>query len=135
MAIAPKGKRKIVVRGRTFYWCVKADPDSLFLKLSVLSPDKKFIVQYALGQSRSQALGWTKDWHPPFVEVLGGEFGGLEPAGVWQRVRTPAWDEDATITPAFVRRFIDWCLDTEKEVVRVDWQGQVLCEDGSTKSL
>ena len=117
MAVALKKKRKIVVQGRTFYWCVKDDPDGLFRKLSILSPDKKFIVQYALCRSESH-------WHPPFVEVLGSEFGGLESAGVWRRVRTPTWDDYTGITPGFVRRFIEWCLDSEKEVVRVDWRGR-----------
>ena len=127
MGVALKKKRRIMVGGRAFYWCVKDDPDGPFMKLSVLSPDKKFIVQYALGQSSEQALGWTKDWQPPFVEVVGSEFGGLGPSGMRRRVRTPTWDEGAGVTPGFVRRFIEWCLDAEKEVVLVDWQGQVLC--------
>ena len=134
MAVALMRKRKILVGGRAFYWSVKDDPDSPFPKLSVLSPDKRFIVQYTLGQSRSHSLGWAEEWQPPFIEVVGSEFGGLEPAGVWGRVRTPAWGDDTAVTPAFVRRLIEWCLEPGKEVVRVDWRGRVLPEGGAAEA-
>jgi hypothetical protein len=134
MAVAPKGKRKILVGGRDFYWSVKDDPDSPSPKLSVLSPDKRFIVQYTLGQAQAHSTGWEEQWQPPFVEVLGSEFGGLERAGVWRRLRTPTWGDDTAVTPAFVHRLIEWCLDPEKEVVRVDWRGRMLSEGGAAEA-
>lgn len=134
MAGALKRKRKIVVGARAFYWSVKDDPDGPLARLSILSPDKRFIVHYTLGQSRAHALGWAEEWRPPFVEVSGSEFGGLEPAGVWRRVRTPAWGDDTAVTPAFVRRLIEWCLDPEKEVVLVDWRGRLSPEGGAAEA-
>jgi hypothetical protein len=124
MAVASKRKRKIQIEGRTFYWCVKEDTERGLPELHILSPDKKFMVQYALNQSKSHSLGWTQAWSPPFVVVLGPEFGGLSAAAGWQRVRTPAWEDDRIITPAFVRRLILWCLDKDKEVVLTNWRGQ-----------
>jgi len=62
------------------------------------------------------------------------EFGGLEPEGVWRRVRTPTWDDDTAVTPAFVRRLIEWCLSPDKEIVRVDWRGRALPEGGAAKA-
>jgi hypothetical protein len=125
MAVTLKKKRKIVVQERTFYWHVKTDDDSQHCELTVLSPDKKFIVQYTLGQSRSYRLGWSQDWHPPFIEILGSEFAGLASVSRYRRVKTPIWDDIENITPGFVRQLIEWCLNPEKEIVLVDWQGKM----------
>jgi hypothetical protein len=124
MAIAVKKKRKIIINDRIFYWCVKKDSDSASLQLHISSLDKKFLIHYNLGQTKGYASASLRDQLAPFVVVLGSEFGGLQPAGFWRRVRGPVLDDDAIMTPHFVRRLIEWCLDEHKEVVLTDCQGQ-----------
>ena len=133
MAVALKGKRKIIVRDRTFYWWIKDDPDGASMLLHVLSPDKRYLIRYAVGQAKAHSLKWSEQWPPPFVEVLGSEFGGLQPEGCWRRVRTPVWEDDTVITPAFVQRLIEWSLDEEKEVVLTDSRGEAVKREGGSR--
>ena len=126
MAVARRKKRKILVNGRVFFWYIKGDAYSPFVVLHILSPDKTFIINYTLRQSKSHALSWTNEWLPPFVVVLGGEFGGLKMSGCYRRVRLPEWEEDIVATPSFVRRLIEWCLDENREIILTDWRGQAL---------
>jgi hypothetical protein len=93
MAVATKGKRKIIVDGRIFWWSVSDDRELLYWKnpagsvgiiillLTIVSDDKKFLVKYALCQSE------TPSAYIPHIVVLGTEFGGLPPSHQgWTRV-------------------------------------------------
>lgn len=37
--------------------------------------------------------------------------------------RKPLW-EDQFATPRLVKKIIDWCYSSEKEIIVVDWQGK-----------
>ena len=125
MAVALKRKRKIVVNDQFFYWYVGPCEDWLYTCLCVLSPDKKFLVHYHLNQSESYQIVGPENWLPSFVTVL-GNLGGLSASGSWRRVRTPIWQQDSIITPAFVRQLIEWCLDENKQIILVDWKGETI---------
>jgi len=125
MAIAKKGRRKIVRNGREFYWCVKPDYDfgDNYLTLSIVSEDKKFIVSYPLW-SRVR-IPETLMPHNLFIVNIGKEFKGLDNLGhVWERFITPNWN-DNIVTPSLVANIIDWCFTVE-DVVTVDYSGKVL---------
>ena len=121
MAVARKWKRKITVNERLFWWYIKEWEDRCGLPhLFVLSPDKHFMVAYQLSQIELFRFSSNENL-TPFVIVMGKEFGALPEAGCWRRVRLPGLDwDDVNIAPAFVRKFIEWCLDENKEAVQVD---------------
>jgi hypothetical protein len=112
MAIATKHRRRIRVFGREFVWWVAPDEDSPALLLRIASSDKSFLVHFAVGQPAERS----------HVVVIGRDFPAVADAGGrWIRVRAPAWHEKS-VTPALVRRIIEWCLDPTKEVVRMEWR-------------
>ena len=118
MGIRTKGRAKLVLDGRRYLWWVRPDDDSAGLLLFVCSEDKRFALTYTVGQSREAS---------PFVVVKGREFPGVPDAGrCWVRVRCPRWQDDARITPGFVRRLIEWPRHNAPAVVRVDWRGEVI---------
>lgn len=119
MAVSNKGKRKIVRDDRVLYWYMKESEDWMHAypgpQLHIISEDKNFAISYQPRQENEN----------PFVIVKGNEFEGLDCSGnQWIRVKVPEWD-DTQITPGFVRRLIDWCLDVNNERVRVDYLGRV----------
>lgn len=115
MAITTKKRRKLVINNRRFIWYIKDDSDSAGFVLHVISEDKNFIVAYHLHQPESTR----------YLIILGQEFPGLSDAGGnWIRVRCPQWEMNHIITPASVRRLIEWCLFNEQELIRVNWLGQ-----------
>ena len=118
MAIARRYRRKLVVDGRAFFWCVRdTDADDWYgLTLTVVSEDKRFLVHYRLGQP---------DGHR-YLIVIGPEFPTLPPSGNWRRVLCPEWQRGSGIQPADVRRLIDWCLHSDQAISQVDWRGQPL---------
>jgi hypothetical protein len=118
MGIATKGKHKIMVRERSYLWWVADEYDEPGQSLTVVSCDKHFYVKYKLAQPRPERA---------FVVVVGRDFAGVpEAGGRWVRIRTPQWEHVSSITPSFVRRLIDWSMDTGKVVERVDYVGQPL---------
>ena len=119
MAISKKGKRKLVRYDRIFYWYMKETDDWMHAysgpQLHVVSDDRKFLVSYQPGQQNEN----------PFLIIKGREYEGLpDIGGPWVRVKVPHW-EDKAITPGFVRRLIDWCLEEKDEIVLVDYLGKV----------
>lgn len=117
MSIATKNRRKLKVAEREFVWYIRDDPDSADMVLHVASQDKRFIVTYHLAQPSSTC----------HLTVIGREFPGLADAGgVWIRVLCPEWEKDSVVTPAGVRRLIEWCLSEKRELVRVNWRGEPL---------
>ena|SRR5688572_14582848 len=122
MGLLKKRRAKLVVDGRLYLWWVCQDDGYSYpnVLLRVVSDDKHFAVDYSLGQAAVRQR--------PFVAVQGREFPRVE-GGCWRRVVCPRWSDDATITPRFVRRLVDWCMDPEKQVVLVDWLGELIGED------
>jgi hypothetical protein len=120
MAIRKKHRRKLTLNNRQFVWYVSDDYDSADMVLHVVSEDKKFIVNYHLEQPDSHR----------FLIVLGKEFPGFSDAGGrWIRVKCPKWEVDSIVTPSAVRHLIEWCLFEERELVRVNWKGEIIDED------
>lgn len=114
MSIATKNRRKLNISGREFIWYVKDDPDSADMVLHVASQDKKLIVNYHLAQPTNTR----------YLIVLGKEFSGLPDAGGCRiRVLCPEWETNSIITPASVRRLIEWCLSEKCELIRVNYMG------------
>ena len=114
MSIATKNRRKLNIGGREFIWFVKDDSDSAYMLLHVVSQDKKFFVNYHLRQPSNKR----------YLIVLGKEFPGLAHAGgCWLRVLCPEWETDSIITPASVRRLIEWCLSEQRELITVNYMG------------
>lgn len=118
MGIARRRRAPLTVGDRPFTWYVTEGENgrSWGPILIVGSDDRRFSVLYPVGQA-----------DPPYVIVMGREFPGLPEAGAqWVRVRCPRFGDEAPITPAFVRRLVEWGLDAEKSMVRVDDRGQPL---------
>jgi hypothetical protein len=116
MAVAKKGRRKVVVDERAFWWSIDDDrelmywknPDGtlglVFMLLTIVSEDKRFMVKYALGQWQAPPQ------YPTHLVVIGPEFGGLSPShGGWTYVATPRWDDDAP-SGRLVRTIVTWGL-------------------------
>lgn len=123
MPIATKNRRKISVTGREFIWYVSDAYDSADKVLRVASEDKKFVVNYHLGQPDDTR----------FLIILGKEFNGLpEKRKGWIRVLCPQWEEDSIIKPSSVRRLIEWCFEKKADLVEVDWLGKPFHEINQT---
>jgi hypothetical protein len=117
MAVRTKGRRKIMVNQRQFVWYIADDYDSNDNVLHVVSEDKKFIVNYHLGQPEQKR----------FIATFGSEFPGLPDAGgCWIRVLCPEWEQNSVITPGSIHRLVDWCLNQERELIRVDDGGKAI---------
>ena len=119
MGIAKKCQRKIIVRNRQFFWCVRHDiEDEDRLHLIIKSDCKKFTVSYMFGEKDSSRVR-------KFIINKGKEFKGLDNLGhFWERFIVPEW-EDKIITPSLVSQIIEWCL-TEEDVIPVDCEGNIL---------
>ncbi|HCB07201.1 MAG TPA: hypothetical protein DEQ43_23620 [Nocardioides bacterium] len=120
MAVSGKGRRKIIVGGRTYLWWVgHDDPECLSgsdTYLMVVSADGRFGVRFFLGQLAERS----------FLIVLGREFHGLRDAGgPWIRVLCPHWVGMSAVTPAVVRAVIEWC-SSDRPLVRVDYRGNIV---------
>jgi hypothetical protein len=116
MGVRKSGRRPIEVLGRTFVWYVCEDSDSCDLVLHVSSEDKAFLVNYHLSQPDE-----------PYLIVLGRDFPGVpDVGGVWRRFRCARWEDDGVVTPAVVRRLVEWCLSSDKELVEIGWRNSPL---------
>ncbi|OPX44388.1 hypothetical protein CLHUN_16870 [Ruminiclostridium hungatei] len=116
MSVNKKGKRKLVLNERTFYWYVKEDMEDLGnINLYIISDNKKFFVRYRVGQS--------KQVKSPVIFIQGTEFEGLKDVDKGlKRAVTPHW-EDEIITPGLVKTIIEWCYAPKHELTFVDRQG------------
>ena len=113
MGVRKKGRRKLNVGDRAFVWYVFEDHDSPDMVLHVSSDDKLFVVRYHLQQLNE-----------PILIVIGREFAGPSTyGGVWRRVRCPRWEAPSVVTPATVRRLIEWCLSSGEPRIEIDWRG------------
>ena len=110
--IATKGRRKLDHDGRRYVWFVKEDDDSCAMILHVISQDKAFNVQYALGQDEENR----------HVTVLGRDFSGAETGGPWKRFLSPRFDPHSVATPRIVSALIEWCRSDEPRArARYSW--------------
>jgi hypothetical protein len=122
--MAKKSKRIINVLDRQFNWYVKEEFEDVAwlgakLTLSILSKDNSFYVKYPFTQKNGEN----------HLVVIGKEFGGEGRFGnTYQRVTSPIWEVDNTITPHIVRSIIEWAL-TNKPLVFVDYQGTKIEEN------
>lgn len=126
------GVRKIVVKGQKYLWRVSegAPEDWVFhsasesedpenpgvskIVLMVASPNGRFRVYFYLGQPAAKR----------YLSVFGPDFKGLPDAGrCCIRVLCPEWQISPAVTPSVVCRLIEWCMFSEKEIVRVDEYG------------
>ena len=116
MAVSSKHKRRIRVGEKDYLWYVADDLESFgFPALTVLTPDKRFIVRYCLTQPDERR----------HVVVLGPEFAGeVGRRGGWRRYRCPAFGDLRTIRPADVRSFVTWCQSAVALETEVDASGR-----------
>lgn len=112
MAINKKGKRKVTVLGRQYYWSVEDSdkviiPDEGFVErsgsvryLHIISANKKYIVHYRIPEPGDKVS---------LLVVEGPEFPRAPGA---QQVEVPRWRHDSKPYPTadFVRRLIGWSL-------------------------
>lgn len=115
MAISSKGKRKVNVQGRQYFWYVAetdghAVPEEGFVRenvparyLHIFSSNKKLIVHYRMPQPGDQT---------GLLIIEGPEFPRSPGA---KQVEVPRWRHDTKPYPTadFVRRLIGWCLGLE----------------------
>jgi hypothetical protein len=124
MAVATKRRRKIRLKEREFVWYISPDEDSSNDVLHISSQDKRFIIKFHLGQPTNLA----------FLIVLGREFAGAEgTGGVWRRFRCQKWDEQNSITPATIKRIVEWGLSDESIRLEVDYHGEPIPLGGHCK--
>lgn len=115
MAISPKGKRKVNVQGRQYFWHVTDAeqpivPEEGFVKpseparyLHIISSNKRFIIRYRFPEPGEPAAR---------LDVEGPDF--PRQPGV-KHIDVPRWRHDTKRYPTgdFVRRLIGWCLGLE----------------------
>lgn len=115
MAVSAKGKRKVNVQGRQYFWHVADSepivvPDEGFIRpegparfLHIISSNKQFIVHYRIPK--------TGD-HSALLIIEGPLF----PRAPGEKsVDVPRWRHDSKPYPTgdFVRRLIGWCMGLE----------------------
>lgn len=115
MAINTKGKRKVNVLGRQYFWYVAESnaqliPEEGFVEettparfLHIISSNKKLIVHYRLPQPGDKT---------GLLIVEGPEFPRAPGA---KQIEVPRWRYDSKLYPTadFVRRLIGWCMGLE----------------------
>jgi hypothetical protein len=119
MPIATKGRRTIIVEGRTFLWWVTESIEDDFvgsLVLTVCSEDRSVLARYGLGQDDDR-----------YAVVLGPRFQGLpDSPGPWRRFACPPFGRFDQITPKDVAAFIQWCTDPSARAVQVNYRGHAI---------
>lgn len=120
MAVSKKGKRKLVYKGRDYYWYMKFTDDWTAAypgpQLHIISDDKKFIVSYQPQQQNGH----------PFMIIKKDNIVGLnDKSKGWRRVKVPHWQDDE-ITPGFVSNLLDWCYDEKKKMQQVNYLGELI---------
>jgi hypothetical protein len=123
MGVLKKGRRKIMIDGREFYWYVNFEEEGR-MGLVIISEDKKFNICYMPCESVYENV--RKFCPPtPYIIVKKGEFKSVKNiGGYWRRFLTPKW-QDKSITPAFVEKIVRWCFEEEK-VTEIDFRGDIV---------
>lgn len=119
MAVSKKGKRKLVLEDKEYYWYMKFTDDWMCAyndpQLHIVSEDKKLVISYQPGQ---------KNDHPFLILKAENVPGLVASTRSWRRLKVPAWKDDE-ITPGFVRRLLEWCYDENKSIVLVNYLGKI----------
>lgn len=118
MGIAKKGKRKLHHHGVEYFWWVGDDFEGYTghqLEVTVATDDKNFLVKYYIDQQENY-----------FVTVLGSNFPAAKTGGTWKRFSSPKFGATNIFTPKNITDLIDWCLDSTKILVEVDYRGTPL---------
>lgn len=119
MALAKKGKRKIVFNQEEYYWWVEDNFDGSNghqVEVTVATDDKQFLVKYYLDQRENF-----------FVTVLGPKFSvDIVTGECWKRFASPKFGESKLFTPKNVSELLEWCLDPKKVLIEVDFKGDRL---------
>ena len=98
MSIGTKGRRKIIVGNKVYYWNVALDDDSPYNVLNVISEDKCLILSCPL-QTKVE-----------YVISKGRRFKTKKTNGCWNRYILPFHIPDI-ITPKFVEQLITWSTE------------------------
>jgi hypothetical protein len=112
LAVSSKGKRKVSVKGRQYFWYVENEnvarvPEQGFVEvtnprrfLHIISANKRFIVHYRIPEAGEESA---------LLLIEGPEFPRLLNA---RQIEVPRWRHDSNRYPTadFVRRLIGWCL-------------------------
>lgn len=100
MAIAKKGKRKIIVQDMEFYWWADGDFDSSqghILQVTVVSEDKQFLIKY------------HNDKNCSFIQFIHSQF--IQRDLTQNRYLTcPQFGTNTLCNPKDVSELIKWCL-------------------------
>jgi hypothetical protein len=120
VATATKGKRRIVVAEREYYWRVGRDSDHPFRpgerSIYVGSYDLEFIVRYPLFQPSERR----------HIIVIGPELASANAPGPPRRFRCPRFGDENIVYPSAIRELIDWCQDSRGWREPVDEHGQLV---------
>lgn len=109
MGVSGKGRRTITVSGQEYFWYIKADDESAYFLLHIVSPDKALILTCPLN---------TKT---PYVISKGNIFQKQQTNGIWNRYLLPFPVPDI-ITPKFVSALIIWATQCEN-AAGIKWNG------------
>ncbi|MNK02262.1 hypothetical protein D3C87_200820 [compost metagenome] len=97
MAISKKGKRKIIVDGKTYFWWVYDEVDQTSFdgeQIKLVAEDQSHFLLYGLQQQDGNRM----------VVICPGKDG----AGI--AMECPKFENEyGIITPAGIRKLIDWC--------------------------
>jgi hypothetical protein len=120
MAISSKGKRKITVDKKEYFWWVHIADEDDFIGASVLtviSEKKGLHVRYGVQQVSAER----------FVVALGPYFKGIAGVGgCWRRFICPKFGSGDAVTPKDVAALILWSHETQGESVEVDYLARVV---------
>ena len=114
MAVNKKGMRKVNFKGRQYLWTLqdqqrKMPQDGGFVEpvkerwLRIIDSKKQFIVQYRIPQADDE-FALLKIEGPSFPRQQGAK-----------SVEVPRWKHDSKWYPTadFVRRLIQWCMESD----------------------
>ena len=120
MAVSKRGKTRLVLEGRDYFWEVlpKFDPNDQHPVLTVVSDDKKILLYYPLSQFT----------HLSFLEFLDSKNYSTPPP-IPNRIPRESEDHnigwgksDFVVTPKFVRQLVFWAHENNIEKIPNNWR-------------
>lgn len=109
MSIRSKGRRRIIVDEKTYFWYVALDDESPYNILNIVSNDKYLILSCPL-QTKTE-----------YVISKGRIFQGKETKEGWSRYLLP-FHIPKSITPKFVEQLIVWSTQNT-DAIKIKWNG------------
>lgn len=110
MSVRTKGRRKIIVKDKSYVWYVALDHDSEYYVLNIISSDKSLLISCPLGMKT------------PYIISKGSVFQNEKTNGCWNRYLLP-FHVPEIITPKFVSEVIQWVSQGEN-AVKIAWNGK-----------